>query len=399
MIFFPSPKTPASRHICILGTRGIPARHGGFETFAEGLAMHLVDRGWNVGVYCQESGHGPIREELWNGIRRIIVPSHSESALASMAFDLRCILHARKNFSNCLTLGYNTAIFNLLLKFSGKSTIMNMDGIEWARAKWSPPARAWLWANEWIGAKVSDTLIADHPEIARHLQRHTPAAKIQTIAYGASTPLHTNPNVLETFGVAPGKYALVIARPVRENSILEIVRAWSLRPRGMPLLVLGTFYPGHAYHDEVLSFASEEIRFPGAIYEKETIQPLRWHAALYLHGHQVGGTNPSLIEALASGNPVLAHDNRFNRWVANDAAIYFRDEADCHAALNVLLEDKSLLSRLGETAQRRHGEMFTLAKIHDAYEKVCLRTFGYESSRHSESSGSSVGNTPTATCL
>lgn len=366
------------RRVCILGTRGIPARHGGFETFAEGLAIHLVERGWDVGVYCQEDGYGPIREELWNGVRRIIVPSRDDSAVASMAFDLRCILHARKAFQNCITLGYNTAIFNVLLKMSGKSTIMNMDGIEWARAKWSPPARAWLWANEWIGARVSDRLVADHPEIARHLERHTNPTKIQTIAYGADTPTTANPDLLEEFDVRPGKYALVIARPVPENSILEIVRAYAREPRSAPLVVLGTYHPGVPYHEEVLASASPQVRFVGAIYDKARIQALRWHASVYLHGHQVGGTNPSLIEAMSCGNPVIAHDNRFNRWVASDAALYFKSEQECSSCLDLVLRDDSLRKRLSANAAKRHAEAFTLSRIHEAYERLCLQTFGYE---------------------
>lgn len=374
-----NPLSAASpRRMCILGTRGVPACHGGFETFAEGLALHLVERGWEVGVYCQEDGTGPIREEMWKGIRRILVPSRDNSALASMAFDFRCILHARSEYENCLTLGYNTAIFNSILWLSQKSTIMNMDGIEWSREKWSPPARAWLWANEWIGSRVSDRLVADHPEIARHLERHTPANKIQTIAYGADVPQSPDPAVLAEFGVQPGRYAMVIARPVPENSILEIVRAWARKPRGMPLLVLGTYHEGVPYHDAVLSHASNEIRFVGPVYDKARIQSLRWHSSLYLHGHRVGGTNPSLIEAMSCRNPVIAHDNRFNRWVAADGALYFSNETQCSESLDKLLSDEPLRLRLSGNAARRHAEAFTLGKVHESYERLCLRTFGYE---------------------
>jgi glycosyltransferase involved in cell wall biosynthesis len=343
------------------------------------LALHLVERGWDVGVYCQENSLHQIREEMWNGVRRILVPSWGESALASIYFDLRSILHARRHFDNCLTLGYNTAVFNLILKLSGKRTIMNMDGIEWLRAKWSPPARLWLWANEWLGAKISDQLVADHPEISLHLQRHTAESKIHTIAYGTNTPSSPDPAVLAEFRLEPGRYALLIARAVPENSILEIVRSWGIRKRGIPLLVLGTFHIGHPYHDAVLAHASDEIRFVGAIYDKIRIQSLRWHSSLYLHGHKVGGTNPSLIEALSCGNPVIAHDNRFNRWVAGDAALYFSNESECATRMDLVLADQSLRSELSKNAFRRHKEAFTLSSIHKEYENLCLRTFDYES--------------------
>ena len=133
--------------------------------------------------------------------------------------------------------------------------------------------------------------------------------------------------MLAPLGLTPGQYVTLIARPEPENSVLEIVAAFSAkRPRGLKLVVLGAYHPeALPYHAQVMAAASPEVVFAGALYDHALVNALRLHGLLYLHGHQVGGTNPSLIEAMGAGNPVLAHDNRFNRWVARDGAWYFQD--------------------------------------------------------------------------
>ncbi len=120
----------------------------------------------------------------------------------------------------------------------------------------------------------------------------------------------------------------MICRPIPENSVLEIVAAWSTRRRGIPLVVLGTFDAADPYHACVLDAAGDEVRFLGAIYDPETVSALRFHGRVYLHGHTVGGTNPSLVEAMAAGNAVIAQDNGYNRFVAGEGNRYFTDAGD-----------------------------------------------------------------------
>ena len=137
------------------------------------------------------------------------------------------------------------------------------------------------------------------------------------------------------------KYALIVARPEPENSILTMIKAFSRKSRGIKLVVLGDYQSGHKYQREVLSSASSEVVFPGAIYDKEGIHSLRKNALFYLHGHTVGGTNPALVEALAAGLPILAHNNRFNRWVVGQGGEYFLDEDSCAEQLDYLLAHSS----------------------------------------------------------
>lgn len=363
--------------LAILGIRGIPAMHGGFETFAERLALHLVERGWKVTVYCQTEEISRLYADVWRGVNRIHVPSADDGGLASMVFDWKAIADVpRRGFDLTLTLGYNTAAFCARLRLRGIVNLMNMDGIEWARSKWSWPARAWFYLNDRIGCLVADHLIADHPEIRRLLLSRTRAEKITVIGYGADTidaaDAPTQP--LRRFRLEPGRYVTLIARPEPENSVLEIVRAFSRRPRGAKLLVLGRYTPStDAFHAKIFAAASDEVVFGGAVYDAAAVRSLRAHALMYVHGHRVGGTNPSLVEALGAGNPVLAHDNRFNRSVAQDAALYFADEDDCARRFDEVFANLAVLEPLRVAARRRHAEEYRWSEVLGKYEQLLRR--------------------------
>lgn len=362
----------ARPHVAILGTRGVPAAHGGFETLAERLALELVARGWRVEVYCQVRAPAP--PSVWRGIGLVPVAVRGDGALSTIVFDLKCTLRAAFRPALPLVLGYNTAVFSLLYRLTGKRSVMNMDGIEWRRDRWSRPAKAWFWLNERLGSLFSTHLVADHPEIARHLARNTRPARITTIAYGADPVTDAPVAPLSAYGVAPDAYGLVIARVVPENLVLQVVRAWSETRPGLPLLVLGKLDDADPYHRAVKDVAGAEVIFAGAVYEAQTVAALRRHARFYVHGHTVGGTNPSLVEALGAGSPVLAHDNLFNRWVAGAGAVYFGDEAELRRGIVALVRAApSRLETLSAAARARHAEAFGWPAIFDAYERVLRR--------------------------
>ncbi len=363
----------------ILGIRGIPANHGGFETFAEQLALHLRDRGWRVVVYCQEDGEGAMHEDHWQGIERVHFPVKTGGAPGTMIFDWKAIAHAAQHGDLCLTLGYNTALFCARLRLAGVPNVINMDGIEWSRAKWGKVAKTWFWMNDWAGCWLGNHLVADHPEICNLLQTRARPEKISTIAYGAPFVDAAPDESVRALGLVPGEYMTLIARPEPENLVLDIVKAFSARPRGVKLAVLGDYRDGNPYHRAVLSSASDEVMFLGAIYDKPKVQALRFHAAAYLHGHQVGGTNPSLVEAMGAGNPVIAHDNRFNRWVAGESARYFRGVKDLDALLTDVLSDRALLDDMGRGSRARFGQHFTWENILSQYERMLEQFLPVES--------------------
>jgi glycosyltransferase involved in cell wall biosynthesis len=365
----------SARSLQILGIRGIPAQHGGFETFAEHLAPHLVRKGWDVTVYCQTvaSGQSEAWEDRWRGVRRIHIPVGTDDELGSLVFDYKSIRQAARRQGLVLVLGYNTACLTTWLRLSGQRMVTNMDGIEWRRAKWSLPFKAWFYLNEWIGSRVSHHLIADHPEIARHLATRADRSKITMIPYGAAPIDDPRPEPLAKLGLEPRGFLVSICRPEPENSLLELVRAYSRSPRGKKLVILGKFSKSNEYHRAVRGAAGSEILFPGAIYDADTVQALRGHAYAYCHGHTVGGTNPSLVEALGAGNAVIAHENAFNRWVAGDEQFYFADEAGCRESIEQSLTNEDRVMQARAAARKRYQERFTWDDILDRYEDLLER--------------------------
>jgi glycosyltransferase involved in cell wall biosynthesis len=364
------------KHLFIMGTRGIPAQHGGFETFAERLALFLTKRGWKVTVYCQAPvGATQLAEDSWCGIKRILVPVTRKGAMGTVEFDWKSVrIAATRESALVLTLGYNTAVFCTYLRWRGIRNLINMDGLEWRRSKWRWHERAWLYMNERIGCWTGNHLIADHPSIAAHLGTRVSHRKITMIPYGAERIDEFSGEIPRELGLSRTTYSLLIARPEPENSILEIVTAFSRRHRGVKLVVLGKYDPvNNPYHREVIDAASNEVLFVGAIYDQNAVKALRRHALFYIHGHQVGGTNPSLVEALGASSAVIAHDNEFNRWVAGPDARFFSTESDCDLHISALLADSATVRAMREASGRRFDSAFRWDSVLAQYEALLER--------------------------
>lgn len=354
----------------ILGIRGVPAQHGGFETFADHFAQFLVREGWRVVVYCQEEAieeNDKIWHDHWNGVQLVNIAVKNTGSWGSIVFDWISTRHAANAGDLVLTLGYNTALFCLWYRLKGVPNIINMDGIEWKRKKWSFLAKVWFYFNERMGCWFGNHLIADHPEIKAHLATRVDANKITMIPYGGNHVNIADVELIAGYGLQVGQYAILIARPEPENSLLEIVQAFSRCFRGIYLVVLGSLDKHNPYHAAVKAAASAEVKFVGAIYDQEIVEALRYYALFYAHGHQVGGTNPSLVESLGADNAILAHDNPFNRWVAGDAACYFKDVESCSAHITRLIGDADYCLNLQRAARIRHTEAFTWERICKQY--------------------------------
>jgi glycosyltransferase involved in cell wall biosynthesis len=365
--------------VLILGSRGVPAAHGGFETFAERLALFLVGRGWRVTVYCQNNVPRVAQRfttDTWRGIERVSVEVAQSGARATIAFDWHSVRHAAAQDGVCLVLGYNTAVFLTLLRLRNKKILTNMDGIEWQRPKWSRPVRAWFYLHEWLGAWLSHRLVADHPAIADHLATRRSRHAIATIPYGGDEVRSAPTGPVEALGLVPRNYLVSIARIEPDNNILPLVRAFARKPRGADLVVLGAFEDRNPYHRAVRSAASSEVMFPGAIYDRQTVQALRFHARAYCHGHTVGGTNPSLVEALWCGNAVLAHRNRFNLWTAGPDQFFFADESECDGMIERILTDDTAVARARAAARIRAAEFDWTSVLHQ-YEDELATVGGF----------------------
>lgn len=354
----------------ILGCRGIPTFHGGFETFAAHLSFFMRDAGWNVTVYCQEdhiANKPSYWEDDWEGIHRVHFRTRLPAALSTIEFDIKCILHVLKRPGVDLVLGYNTAIFNVIQRLFGRKVFMNMDGIEWKRKKWGPLIKTWFWFNEWIGAHTCSVPIADHPEIAAHLAARGCHRTIM-ISYGADMIKEASYKILANYSLAPQHYFISICRIEPENSILEIVQAFCKANTGLKLVIVGKLDQNkNPYHRKVKTAANADVVFPGAIYETPVVNTLRFYCRAYLHGHQVGGTNPSLVAALGAGNPIIAQDNKFNRWTAGSEQLFFKNVDECAKLIQLVSDPQYSTSAMQHQSRIQHQKYFLYEYTHQKY--------------------------------
>ncbi|MFZ5802114.1 MAG: DUF1972 domain-containing protein [Candidatus Omnitrophota bacterium] len=358
-----------TKSIDILGSRGIPANHGGFETFAERLAIYLTKKSWKVTVYCQDEGKG-LSETEWNGIRLIRIGAGTNSPFATIKFDFLSTLHSCKENSLKLILGYNTAIFGIIHKIRGRIQIINMDGIEYLRPKWPWYAKIWFFINEKIACLIADHLIADHPEIKKHHQKFAPWKKISMIAYGGENVEQADEALLSKYDLEPQKYFLMIARSEPENLVLEIVRTFSKKKRGCKLIIVGPHDPERQkYHRRLKENASSEVIFLGSIYHKQTLAALRFFCLAYIHGYTVGGTNPSLVEAMGAGAMIIARENWFNVWVVGSAGLYFQSEEELEKHIEeIILKHADENGR--SIIKKRFHEKFKWQQILEEYRQI-----------------------------
>lgn len=359
------------KRLVILGTRGVPAQHGGFETLAQELSLYLVQNGWRVTVYCHETwDRTSPYETMWGRVRRVHIPVKQQGWLGTLMFGYKSALHARNQSCMTLTLGYHNAVFSLLQRLRKKTNVFHMGGLVYQGANEGALVKFWLKANERFALWFGNHLIVDHPNMLEHFAKRTKKTKMSLLLNGADTVTKADAQIVRDLGLEPGKYSTVISLPNPSHSLLEIVQGFSQTQRAHTLVVLGAIDEHHPYHQSVLAAASQEVLFLGPIYDKTTVQALRHHSYLYAHGHQQGGTNPSLVEALGAANPVIAHDNPFNRWVTGDkAAVFFSDAQSCAQRFDELLARPDLPLAMRKAAQSRHRDMFRWETILPEYEK------------------------------
>lgn len=357
--------------VCIVGTRGVPNRYGGFERLAEVLAPYLVSRGHSVTVFCDPALSGAsCEDDTWRGVKRRYVSSHGPGGIATLTYDFQSFMKVGRD-AVALVFGYGTGLFHSVLASRRIPHCVNMDGLEWRRSKWSPAVKGWLRLNEKIAARWADELIADHPEIQAYVKKEY-GRDANMIAYGVDLPApgrHVpEHSVLKLVGDAP--FFLVIARPEPENQVHVILAAFAASKRRARMVVVGNF--GATVYGRSIKARYPEVDFVGPIYDTNVVDALRARSDVYIHGHSVGGTNPSLIEAMAAGAFVVAHDNVFNRWVAGSGSRYFRDESELRALLDDPVSARDRVGLVGE-AQRVCSERFRWSNILQQYEAVVNR--------------------------
>jgi len=309
--------------IAILGTRGIPNHYGGFEQCAEYLALGLVKKGHEVIVY--NSHNHPYQQAEWNNVKIIHIqdPEYKIGTVGQFIYDFLCIKDVKtRNCDIILQLGYSSSSVSGWLLPKNTVVTTNMDGLEWKRSKYSKSVRKFLLYAEKLGVKYSDHLISDSIGIQEYLKDKYNHESTY-IPYGANLFANPNPAVLKDYGLSEYHYDLLIARLEPENSIEIILDGVVKAATARPFLVVGNHKTKYGEYLKKKYEDSASIKFLGGIYDIDKLNNVRFYSNLYFHGHTVGGTNPSLLEAMASGSLISANNNPFNRHILGNEALYF----------------------------------------------------------------------------
>jgi len=321
-------------NIAILGTRGIPNNYGGFEHIAGYLGKGLVEKGHNITVY--NSHKHPYQEKEWNGVRIIHCydPEYMIGVAGQFIYDFNCILDTRKrNYDIILMLGYTSSSVWGKLYPRKAIIITNMDGLEWQRTKFSKPVRNFLKYAEKLAVRSSRFHVADSPVIKDYLDNKY-NIKSKYIAYGADLHPEANEEYLLEYGLKKQLYFLLMARMEPENNIEMILDGFCLSRSKNKFIVIGNC--GNGFGKYLVDKYKNESRivFLGALFNERKVQSLSSFCSLYFHGHSVGGTNPSLLDAMACKAPLAAHGNAFNRSILRDNARFFQNELEVCSLIN-----------------------------------------------------------------
>lgn len=360
--------------IAILGTRGIPNNYGGFEEFAEYLSVELSQRGHKVVVYNPDYHRYKKNEYKSVEIVRKYHPEHRFGSIASFIYDFICLRDAiKKKFDVILECGYGSvAISYLLLPIKKTVIYTNMDGMEWQRGKWNFFAKKILKISEQIAVKKSHYLISDNSCVQGYYK-----AKYQRdsffIPYGAVIPEKFDEKILQKYNIEKNNYFLLIARLEPENNIRTIIRGIIKANNNAKILIVSN--PDTKFGKRTLKKFSnyKNIVFLGSIYDINILNSLRYFAKAYFHGHSIGGTNPSLLEAMACKSLIISHNNIFNKSVLGDDALFFDNEDDIK---NILLDFDKLSQKKEQFTvnnAKKIEQKYRWKIIADNYENIFMQ--------------------------
>lgn len=357
--------------IAIFGSRGIPHTYGGAEAFLEELAPRLAARGHQVIVYCRSSLFQK-RPQRYRGVDLVYLPSIETKALGTPTHTLACMLNVLfRPVDVFLVLNIVNGFHCILPWLLGKTFAINVDGLDWKRGKWGALARRYFYSNaKWIGKICPEGVITDAAEMQR-IYREDFDTPSTCIAYGANIEVSRDPEVVRDYGLEPFQYYLIASRMVSENNPDLIVKAFEQLKTGKLLAVAG----GVNYRSEFVAKLQQtrdpRIRFLGHVGNPDHVKELHCSAYAYVHGHSLGGTNPSLLKALGYGNCILALNTPFNREVLDGHALMFeRSIEDLRAQLQCVEDDPAMAAEYRRHAPERIREAYTWDHITDQYEEL-----------------------------
>ena len=352
--------------IAILGTRGVPANYGGFETFAEQLGRRLVHRGHEVTVYGRDR-FVPPETRSYLGMRIVRLPAPRSKYFETVIHTLFAAVHAlTQRYDIVYVCNSANVPAVILLRLFGRRVVLNVDGLEWKRRKWSRIGRAYYRMCAWTAAKLPIHVVTDALVIQSYYQT---AYGRQTTYFPYGTELEpvSDDGTLARLGLEAGRYVLYVSRLEPENNAHVVIKAFSSVATDLPLAVVGDAPYASEYIASLHATDDKRVHFLGAVYGSG-YQILRSHATAYVQATEVGGTHPALVEAMGFGNVVLANDVAEHRETLGDAGLYYHGSTELAAQLQAVLDDKALADDLRRRAHDRARRLYSWDAISDAYE-------------------------------
>jgi len=356
--------------VAIIGTRGVPANYGGFETLAEELGRRLADRGHEVTVYGRR---GFVDPSLGThcGMRLVVLPSIRTKHLETVSNTFLSTVHAALyRFDAVLLCNAANAPFIPILRWTGIPVAINVDGLERKRRKWGKAGRTYYRLCEGLAARLPNRLITDALVIQRYYRRFYRSASTM-IAYGGDLEPPPGREMLDRLGLEPGSYVLYVSRFEPENNPDRVLEAWSRVAGDRRLVMVGGAPYASDLTRRIHELADDRVLLPGTIYG-DGYRELVFNCRIYVHATEVGGTHPALVEAMGAGRPVLYYDTPENREVAVGAGVGFRFSGSIRLErrLDELLDDDDRLAELGAMSRDRVDERYRWSSVADAYERV-----------------------------
>lgn len=358
--------------IALIGTRGVPANYGGFETFYEELGKRLSARGHEITVYCRSSYYEN-KLDKYLGMKLVYLPNLRIKSLDTLSHTLLSIVHAiGRTYDVYMVCNAANSPLLLLPRLLGKQVAINTDGLEWKRGKWGVIGRLYYKLSERVATKLAQRVISDSRAIQEYYEIEY-NVKTNFIAYGAYPTESIKPELLKTLNLTPGGYFLQITRFEPENNPLLTIQAFKRLNTDKKLVIIGGVPYESDYLHAILSEAKDNpnILLPGSIYDKELLNEIWCNCFAYVHGNEVGGTNPALLQAMASKCFTIAIDVSFNRDVLGDSGIFFSKEVHLLAKqMRWALDHEYGLIKYKSEALERIISNYSWDMVADAYEAL-----------------------------
>lgn len=363
--------------IAIIGTRGIPANYGGFETFAEELSTRLVLRGHKVTVYCRSHYYTTVKDRVYKGVNLVVLPTIRHKYFDTIFHTLLSTLHVIFTdaeivyFCNPIN-----SVFTIIPRIFGKKTLINVDGLEWKRKKWSRLAKGAYKISERIATMFPNAIVTDSKAIQFYYKKIY-GKDTEYISYGADVrPGIPAGPVMGKYQLRERNFILYISRLEPENNAHILIKAYEKTKGNMPLVIVGDAPYNKRYIDELKSTKDPRIKFTGSLYG-DTYFELLSNAYVYVHGNEVGGTNPALLQAMASGNCVIVNGVDFNKEVIGDSGLWFdpNNPDDLKSKIEYLLDHPEEAEKYRRLAVARIREYYrwdeTVEKTENLMKALC----------------------------